>query len=766
MDPARELYAGRTVGGYTLVERRGRGGFGEVWKATRIEDGEAVAIKFALDPDYVRFLRAEGVIQHALAHPGIVKTFDVQTAADPPFVVMELVEGPSLRDRLKDGPLPWPEAENLIFHLVEILEYTHARGIVHRDLKPENILITDAGDVKLADFGLGIAKDRFISNLLLSQNMTSHASASAIAGTFAYLSPEQRAGEKDIDARADLYALGVVLFETVTGRLPGGLELPSDLAPGLPARLDRAFRRCYAADRHRRVWTAAELRRVLMGSPVQTVVRAAAGLLIAIPLCAGLAATAGPGAGGRGEGTPAPLAARAGTSSARMFAMPGTATGTAATPGTRAASSPDDSSPSPSASASTGGTLLGPVAWYEAWLEAGLVHLASGQWARARECLAAAAEAEPAAAAAGATVRGAAALLERAEREVEREAAYARLLHDADRLASEFERLRGGEGPGVPRYYAVDKGAAARRLYIRALSHRVESAVEARVMALEAHLADERKALVADAALAEARGDLRAAHAAVSLALGIAFDAATVAALERRYGEVSARVERLATDESAREARRHELVRQGDRHVMSEEFAAAVEAYTAAQEIARAPDIERKLEACRHSLWKRRADEHLLRDELAQAESAYVQALAHRESPGVRGALQYVREQRKRQAELAAAQVARARSGGPATAASASVGYCELVEHGGYPRPSRPGGPPGYLVSGTIRNISGATLRRVDVKIRYYDFARRLIHETRKNFTHVQPGQAFVFDDETVDPSVAGRIAFYRIAVE
>ncbi|HZN64251.1 MAG TPA: protein kinase, partial [Tepidisphaeraceae bacterium] len=170
---------------------------------------------------------------------------------DPPYLVMEYVPGTSLRELIRQRALTVPDAAAVMKQVLAALGHAHANGVVHRDVKPENILIHERavtegygaeGVVRLTDFGLGQANVAEGSILLSTEARDAHRGA---GGTHHYMPPEQASGAA-VDARADLYACGVVLFELLTGERPAGTEVPSDLNPSVPKHLDDAFRRAYA----------------------------------------------------------------------------------------------------------------------------------------------------------------------------------------------------------------------------------------------------------------------------------------------------------------------------------------------------------------------------------------------------------------------------------------------------------------------------------------------------------------------------------------
>lgn len=187
-----QLTAGTRLGEYVLLERLGTGGFGEVWKAEHSElPGKLVAVKVPTNPDYVKQLRAAGVLQRELDHPNIVKTLTLNTAHDPPYMVMEYVPGETLRDVLRrEGKLPWERAVKIACDVLEGLEHAHGKGVVHRDLKPENILIGTDGEAHITDFGLGKVTEQVSIKLSFKASV----SGRALVGTFDYMSPEQKLG--------------------------------------------------------------------------------------------------------------------------------------------------------------------------------------------------------------------------------------------------------------------------------------------------------------------------------------------------------------------------------------------------------------------------------------------------------------------------------------------------------------------------------------------------------------------------------------------
>ncbi|HZV00560.1 MAG TPA: serine/threonine-protein kinase, partial [Planctomycetota bacterium] len=229
---------GERVGNYTILELLGRGGFGAVFKAKDEMTGALVALKavhpdHARDRDFVRRLRDEARAAAAVSHPHVALFHTTGEHGGIPFLVFELVPGGTLDRLVRDrGPLPWREACARAAEIAGALSALHRAGIVHRDVKPENVLLDGEGRAKLADFGL-VRLDRGQWHSL-SGSVTGEGE---IMGTFAFMSPEQADGAKDLDGRADLYSLGALLFFLLTGRPPfegRGVEVLARLAKSPP----------------------------------------------------------------------------------------------------------------------------------------------------------------------------------------------------------------------------------------------------------------------------------------------------------------------------------------------------------------------------------------------------------------------------------------------------------------------------------------------------------------------------------------------------
>ncbi len=240
---------------YVLQEKIGGGTFGEVWRARHhVWTDQLVAMKIPTDPQYVRNLQREGIAIHGLTHPNIVRAMGFDPYADPPYLTMEYIPGTSLRPLIQSRNLKPQDAVAIMRQVLSGLSHAHAHGVIHRDVKPENILVHERtqrdgfasdGAIKVTDFGLGrAATQTAVGSIMYSTDM-SGSTAGQIAGTLDYMAPEQRSGA-EIDARADLYACGVMLYELLTGERPAGTNLPSEINPLVPKYLDEVFKKSYA----------------------------------------------------------------------------------------------------------------------------------------------------------------------------------------------------------------------------------------------------------------------------------------------------------------------------------------------------------------------------------------------------------------------------------------------------------------------------------------------------------------------------------------
>jgi len=269
------LGPGTRLGAYEILTLIGSGGMGEVYRARDPRLGRDVAIKvlpaeFSADADRLRRFEQEARAAAALNHPNILAVYDIGTHNDSPYIVSELLDGQTLRERLAQGALAVRQAVEFVSQIVCGLAAAHAKGIVHRDLKPDNVFLTRDGRVKILDFGL--AKTGMVPAGDADVTRAPQTLDGAVLGTVGYMAPEQLRGEP-VDARADIFAVGVLLYELITGQTPfrrGSAadtmsavlrEEPPDLAVqrGTPASLARIVRRCLEKDPIDRFQTARDL---------------------------------------------------------------------------------------------------------------------------------------------------------------------------------------------------------------------------------------------------------------------------------------------------------------------------------------------------------------------------------------------------------------------------------------------------------------------------------------------------------------------------
>ena len=263
------LSPGTTLGPYSVTAKIGEGGMGEVYQARDTKLDRDVALKvlpeaFTADPDRLARFEREAKVLASLNHPNIGSIYGLEEAEGVKALVLELVEGPTLADHIKQGAIPIDEALPIAKQIAEALEAAHEQGVIHRDLKPANVKVKADGTVKVLDFGLAKA---FQTDPSSATTVTATGTETgAILGTPAYMSPEQARG-RPVDKRTDVWAFGCVLFEMLTGhrafgadthsdtlaailgRDPNWQELPSAARSGLAGLLRRCLRKDYARPR-------------------------------------------------------------------------------------------------------------------------------------------------------------------------------------------------------------------------------------------------------------------------------------------------------------------------------------------------------------------------------------------------------------------------------------------------------------------------------------------------------------------------------------
>ena len=273
------LASGTQLGPYEIVEALGTGGMGEVYRARDLRLGRDVAIKLisaegSASPARLRRFETEARAAAQLSHPNVITFFDVGTREGLPYLVLELLEGATLRQVLRSGtPIP-SQAVSWARDAARGLGAAHARGIVHRDFKPENVFLTRDGRVKVLDFGLAKLREPLVSSVAdpESASSTRETTPGLLIGTVGYMSPEQVKGLLS-GPRADVFALGAVLYESVSGQAPFEARTPAEMlvsilrdepppltteGEALPAGLEAVLRRCLAKDAGARYDTGRE----------------------------------------------------------------------------------------------------------------------------------------------------------------------------------------------------------------------------------------------------------------------------------------------------------------------------------------------------------------------------------------------------------------------------------------------------------------------------------------------------------------------------
>jgi Tol biopolymer transport system component len=280
------LATGTRFGAYEITGPLGAGGMGEVYRATDTHLKRDVAIKvlpasFAEDADRLARFQREAEVLASLNHPNIAQVYGLEKSAGTSALILELVEGPTLAERVAQGPIPPDEALHIALQIAEALEAAHTRNIVHRDLKPANVKLTPDGTVKVLDFGIAKAIETQALSGPQAPSLTTPAMTQAgiLLGTAAYMAPEQARG-KPVDQRADIWAYGCVLYEMLTGQPAfGGEDVPMTLArvlandtdlKSMPAAISPAVRHtirlCLEKDVKKRIADIRDVKLALVGA--------------------------------------------------------------------------------------------------------------------------------------------------------------------------------------------------------------------------------------------------------------------------------------------------------------------------------------------------------------------------------------------------------------------------------------------------------------------------------------------------------------------
>lgn len=248
---------------YEIEAALGRGGMGAVYRARHKKLGRMVAIKVLLpehdDPEFVERFEREARALAQLEHPNIVGVHDIGETDGFCYLIMEFVDGSDLRHLMNSGQLTVQDALNWVPQVCDALQYAHDAGVVHRDFKPENVLIDQDGKVRIADFGLAKVLTKGEDELTLTRSQHG-------LGTPHYMAPEQMAAAGTVDHRADIYSLGVMLYELLTGELPIGRFAPPSQKKRVDSRLDRVTMKTLESEPGRRYQNVSDLKADLVGT--------------------------------------------------------------------------------------------------------------------------------------------------------------------------------------------------------------------------------------------------------------------------------------------------------------------------------------------------------------------------------------------------------------------------------------------------------------------------------------------------------------------
>lgn len=249
------------IGDYVLTGKIGQGGIAEIYKGRQESLNRDVAIKVLSgrlinDPDIVRRFERESLVIAKLSHPNIVHIIDRGKAGGRYYFVMEYVDGASFREVIDSPKIALTVKLDVVVQVCKALDYAHKNGVIHRDIKPTNILIDRQGNARVADFGIA---------QIMGVQDTEVTSGDVIMGTMAYMSPEQKVSSTNVDQTTDIYSLGIIIYEILTGRKPQGrFKLPTEINPGLPSAFDTIIQKCLAQEPKDRYQTAVELKDALL----------------------------------------------------------------------------------------------------------------------------------------------------------------------------------------------------------------------------------------------------------------------------------------------------------------------------------------------------------------------------------------------------------------------------------------------------------------------------------------------------------------------